>query len=115
VTFTDQHGGSLARSDRVAYGLVMSSRTRIAALAAWLIAFGLAGSGCNRSAPSAPPSVHVAKPGEVAPTAKAAKPGDVGAKAPDAQLSQTSGVKIALADLLPKHAQTVVVFYRGFW
>jgi hypothetical protein len=93
----------------------MSSRARVAALAASLVAFGLAGPGCNRSAPSAPPSDHAAKPGEAAKPANAAKPGDVGAKAPDAQLSQTSGAKIALADLLPRHAQTVVVFYRGFW
>lgn len=40
---------------------------------------------------------------------------DVGAKAPDAQLTRTSDDKVALADVLHQHAQTVVVFYRGFW
>ena len=100
----------------------MSSRARIAALAAPFVGLGLglglAGLGCNRSAPSAPPSDRIAKPGDVAPAAqpaKAARPGDVGTHAPAAQLSQTSGAKIALADLLPRHARTVVVFYRGFW
>ena len=38
-----------------------------------------------------------------------------GAKAPDAQVTQASGAKIALADVTQKHAQTVIVFYRGFW
>jgi hypothetical protein len=40
---------------------------------------------------------------------------DVGAKAPDAQLTRVSGDKVALADVLHQHAQTVLVFYRGFW
>lgn len=39
----------------------------------------------------------------------------VGARAPDAQLTEVSGTKVALADVLGRHAQTVVVFYRGFW
>jgi uncharacterized protein YcfL len=39
----------------------------------------------------------------------------VGAMAPEAQLIGTTGAKLALADLLHQHAQTVVVFYRGFW
>lgn len=39
----------------------------------------------------------------------------VGAKAPDAQLTRANGTKLALADVLHAHAQTVVVFYRGFW
>jgi uncharacterized protein YcfL len=39
----------------------------------------------------------------------------VGAAAPEAQLVGTAGDKVALADLLHRHAQTVVVFYRGFW
>lgn len=39
----------------------------------------------------------------------------VGATAPEAQLIGTTGTKVALADLLHRHAQTVVVFYRGFW
>jgi hypothetical protein len=38
-----------------------------------------------------------------------------GAKPPDAQLTQASGAKIALADVLHQHAQTIVVFYRGFY
>jgi len=40
---------------------------------------------------------------------------DVGAKAPDGQLTRPSGEKIALADVVHAHGQTVVVFYRGFW
>jgi hypothetical protein len=32
-----------------------------------------------------------------------------------AQLVGTTGERIALAELLHRHAQTVVVFYRGFW
>ena len=39
----------------------------------------------------------------------------VGAHAPAAQLTRTSGEKVALLDLLRGHTQTVVVFYRGFW
>jgi hypothetical protein len=39
----------------------------------------------------------------------------VGAKAPDGQLTQATSTKIALADVLQKHPQTVVVFYRGFF
>lgn len=39
----------------------------------------------------------------------------VGAKATGGQLTQVSGTKIALADVLHQHAQTVVVFYRGFY
>jgi uncharacterized protein YcfL len=39
----------------------------------------------------------------------------VGATAPEAQLVGTTGEKVALADLLHQRAQTVVVFYRGFW
>jgi uncharacterized protein YcfL len=39
----------------------------------------------------------------------------VGARAPEAQLVGTAGQKVALAELLPQHAQTVIVFYRGFW
>jgi hypothetical protein len=42
-------------------------------------------------------------------------PPTVGAKAPDGQLTQVSGAKIAFADVLHQHAQTVVVFYRGFY
>lgn len=39
----------------------------------------------------------------------------VGARAPEAQLIGTTGEKVALADVVHPHAQTVVVFYRGFW
>ncbi|HEU4728610.1 MAG TPA: hypothetical protein VFT22_11990 [Kofleriaceae bacterium] len=44
-----------------------------------------------------------------------AAPNAVGAHAPDAQLTGATGAKVALADLLHQHAQTVVVFYRGFY
>ena len=68
------------------------------------LAFAL---GCShRSSPG--PS-----PAEVAQTQSSAVA--VGATAPEAQLVGTSGTKVALADLLHQHAQTVVVFYRGFW
>jgi uncharacterized protein YcfL len=39
----------------------------------------------------------------------------VGARAPEVQLVGTTGAKVALADRVHQHAQTVVVFYRGFW
>ena len=56
---------------------------------------------------------HKAAPVEVAhEPSPAAAPGG---KAPDAQVTQISGEKVALADLLHQHAQNVVVFYRGFW
>ena len=61
---------------------------------------------------------HPTSPGEPAGsdrTAQARSAIDVGAQAPDAQLTGASGTKVALADVLHQHAQTVVVFYRGFW
>jgi hypothetical protein len=39
----------------------------------------------------------------------------VGAVAPDAQLTDASGARVALATALHRRAETVVVFYRGFW
>jgi hypothetical protein len=60
-------------------------------------------SGCSRKA----------APAEVAPPPPATAA--VSAKAPDGQLTQGSGTKIALADVLHQHAQTIVVFYRGFY
>lgn len=39
----------------------------------------------------------------------------VGAVAPDAQLTDTAGTHVALASVLHRRAETVVVFYRGFW
>jgi hypothetical protein len=48
-------------------------------------------------------------------SAPAASSVEVGAQAPDARLTRTSGEKVALADVLHQHAQTVLVFYRGFW
>jgi uncharacterized protein YcfL len=62
--------------------------------------------GCNhRSSPAEVASQSPAQASAVA----------VGAAAPGAQLIGTTGEKVALADLLHRHAQTVVVFYRGFW
>ena len=59
---------------------------------------------------------HRSSPAEVAAQAPAqAEASAVGATAPEAQLVGTTGQKVALADLLHQHAQTVVVFYRGFW
>jgi hypothetical protein len=39
----------------------------------------------------------------------------VGAPAPDAELTDASGTRIALASVLHRRAKSVVVFYRGFW
>ena len=85
----------MANRPRFAYGQAMRTRDLLVALALLL--------GCS----------HKAAPVEVAhePSAAAAP----GARAPSAQVTQTSGQKIALADLLHQHAQTIVVFYRGFW
>jgi hypothetical protein len=61
---------------------------------------------------------HRSSPAEVASQSQAqaqASAVAVGAAAPGAQLVGTAGEKVALADLLHGHAQTVVVFYRGFW
>lgn len=61
---------------------------------------------------------HGSSPAEVAAQASAqanASAIAVGARAPEAQLVGTTGAKVALADLVHQHAQTVVVFYRGFW
>jgi len=39
----------------------------------------------------------------------------VGATAPDAQLTDAAGTRIAMATALHRRAETIVVFYRGFW
>jgi hypothetical protein len=74
-----------------------------AALVALVIALG-----CSHTPPTTP-----APPGTPAASERAAA--DVGGQAPAAQLTRTSGDKVALNGLLHQHAQTVVVFYRGFW
>ena len=58
---------------------------------------------------------HKTSQTEAAPPASAAGAAAVGAKAPGGQLTQVSGTKIALADVLNQHARSVVVFYRGFY
>ena len=58
---------------------------------------------------------HRSSPTEVAQAPAEASAIAVGARAPEAQLVGTTGAKVALADLVHQHAQTVVVFYRGFW
>lgn len=63
--------------------------------------------GCAHDASSVGPAAPAAGPN--APAAQ------VGAQAPDAQLVRASGTQVALADVLHQRAQTVVVFYRGFW
>jgi uncharacterized protein YcfL len=66
----------------------------------------------------APGCSHRSSPAEVAsqsPAQAEASAIAVGARAPEAQLVGTTGAKVALADLVHQHAQTVVVFYRGFW
>ncbi len=40
---------------------------------------------------------------------------DVGAKAPGGTLLTAKNAKVELASLWPKHAKTVLVFYRGFY
>jgi hypothetical protein len=62
-------------------------------------------SGCSHKAPQT----------EAAPATSAAGASAVGAKVPAGQLTGVAGTKIALADVLHRHAQTVVVFYRGFY
>jgi PBP1b-binding outer membrane lipoprotein LpoB len=57
---------------------------------------------------------HKAAPTEL-PPAPSATAIAVNAKVPDVQLTQASGTKIAIADVLHQHAQNVVVFYRGFY
>jgi uncharacterized protein YcfL len=66
--------------------------------------------GC--SAPSSSRPAPGSSPAEAQAQASAIA---VGATAPEAQLVGTTGDRVALADLLHRHAQTVVVFYRGFW
>lgn len=51
------------------------------------------------------------KPAPVSPQAGGAP----GTAAPDAQLTDASGARVALASVLRRRAETVVVFYRGFW
>ena len=66
----------------------------------------------------APGCSHRSSPAEVAaqtPAQAEASAIAVGARAPEAQLVGTTGAKVALAELVHQHAQTVVVFYRGFW
>ena len=65
--------------------------------------------GCSPKAPQ--PEAAAAGPSTPAATAAPA----VNARSPGGQLTQSSGAKIALADVLHRHAQTVVVFYRGFY
>lgn len=40
---------------------------------------------------------------------------EVGAVPPAITLTSTTNTKVALADVTKAHAQTVVVFYRGFF
>lgn len=72
-----------------------------------VISLGLA-LGCSAPSSSRP------APGSSAAEAQASAIA-VGATAPEAQLVGTTGQKVALAEQLHHHAQTVVVFYRGFW
>ncbi|MGH9886192.1 MAG: hypothetical protein ACREBE_11720, partial [bacterium] len=41
--------------------------------------------------------------------------GMVGAPASDVELSDASGAKVMLASVVGRHAETILVFYRGFW
>jgi hypothetical protein len=76
----------------------------VVALAGAVVVTLTSGLGCS----------HGSSPAEVAAQANASAIA-VGARAPEAQLVGTTGAKVALADLVHQHAQTVVVFYRGFW
>lgn len=88
---------AVAARPGLAYVLAMRTRELIVALGFLL--------GCSHKAAAPAESVHAASAATAA----------VGAKAPDGQLTQASGAKLAMADVLHAHAQTVVVFYRGFW
>ncbi len=56
------------------------------------------------------------KPAEQPAPAATAPPAHAVAKAPaGGPLTRTDCTKVALADELTKHAETVVVFYRGFY
>jgi hypothetical protein len=39
----------------------------------------------------------------------------IGARAPDVQMTTTSGTAVAMRDVLRAHDQTIIVFYRGFY
>jgi hypothetical protein len=65
-------------------------------------------------APTTTPTTSTT-PGTSPPASASSSAAAVGAHAPAAQLTRTSGEKVALLDLLRGHTQTVVVFYRGFW
>lgn len=75
------------------------------------VAVGLSwGLGCGQR--SSPPVERAPVPAQSEAGAAGAA---VGSTAPAAQLTATSGTRLALADALHQHARTVVVFYRGFW
>jgi len=86
----------LAARSGLAYVFGMRTRELIVALALGL--------GCSHGAPTAVASDPAPSPATA-----------TGAKAPAGQLTGVSGTKVALADMWNQHAQTVVVFYRGFW
>jgi len=39
----------------------------------------------------------------------------VGGHAPGGTMTTADGTQVALADVWPAHADTILVFYRGFW
>lgn len=86
----------LAARSGLAYVFGMRIRELIVALALGL--------GCSHGAPTAVASDPAPSPATA-----------TGTKAPAGQLTGVSGTKVALADVWNQHAQTVVVFYRGFW
>lgn len=74
-------------------------------LASHAVAFALAlavAAGCSGAPRSSPGQPHTSGV-------------TVGAAAPDAQLTDAAGTRVALAGVLQRRAETVVVFYRGFW
>jgi hypothetical protein len=90
----------------------MPSPTLVAALASILAL----GSGCGHAAtPATTARAPASSAAPAAATDASAPSAAEGTHAPDAQLTDSSGAKVALAELLHQHAQTVVVFYRGFW
>ena len=62
-----------------------------------------------RAAACHPPASAV----QTASVARAAAP--VGGHAPGGTMQAADGTQVALADVWPAHADTVLVFYRGFW
>lgn len=54
-------------------------------------------------------------PNNASPSQSQKAEGVVSAPGPDLELSDASGAKVVLSSVLGRHAETILVFYRGFW